>query len=134
MREHQKRTVISVRFARRDCSNCPVRDRCTRNAGGHPRELTLMPRELFDARSAQRVAQHSQQWLTRYHRRAGIEGTISQGVRAYGLRQARYRGEHKTRLQAGCLAAALNVARLGAWLTGTPRETKRVSRFAVLAA
>ncbi|CAM4410779.1 IS1182 family transposase [Deinococcus marmoris] len=132
VRERPKRTVISVRFARRDCLHCPVRQRCTRNVSGHARELTLMPQELFEARNAQRATQHGQPWLTRYRCRAGIEGTISQGVRAYGLRQARYRGERKTQLQAGCLATAINVERLVAWLTGRPRETTRISRFAAL--
>ncbi|WP_373289193.1 transposase [Deinococcus aerolatus] len=50
------RILISVRFARRDCLHCPVRQRCTRNVSGHARELTLMPRELFEARTAQREA------------------------------------------------------------------------------
>ena len=32
----------------------------------------------------------------RYARRAGVEGTLSQGVRAFGLRRGRYRGLAKT--------------------------------------
>ena len=31
-----------------------------------------------------------------YHCRAGIKGTISQGVRAFGMRRTRYRGLDKT--------------------------------------
>ena len=34
-----------------------------------------------------------------YARRAGIERTLSQGVRSFGLRRARYRGEAKAHLQ-----------------------------------
>jgi hypothetical protein len=33
-----------------------------------------------------------------YAKRAGIEGTISQGVRSFGLRRSRYRGEAKAHL------------------------------------
>ena len=47
-----------------------------------------------------------------YARRAGIEGTISQGVRAFGLRRARYRGLAKTHLQHVATAAAINFGRL----------------------
>jgi IS5 family transposase len=69
-----------------------------------------------------------------YARRAGIEGTISQGVRAFGLRRARYRGLAKTHLQHVATAAALNLGRLGTWLRAAPRATTRTSRFAALAA
>jgi Transposase, Mutator family len=34
-----------------------------------------------------------------YFQRPGMEGSISQGVRAFGLRQARYRGLKRTHLQ-----------------------------------
>ena len=54
------------------------------------------------------------------HRRNGIEGTQSELVRGYGLRQARYRGEAKVRLQNYLIGAACNIRRLFrrvAWLT-----------------
>jgi len=51
----------------------------------------------------------------RYARRAGIEATLSQGVRAFGLRRARYRGIEKTTLQHIMTAVAVNLARLVAW-------------------
>jgi len=70
---------------------------------------------------------------TLYNRREGIEGTISQGTRAFGLRQARYRGLAKTHLQFLATAAAMNVDRLFAWMSGVPRATSRVSRLAALA-
>jgi transposase len=47
-----------------------------------------------------------------YKRRAGIEGTISQGVRTCGLRRWRYIGEAKTHLQHVATAAAINVTRI----------------------
>ena len=69
----------------------------------------------------------------RYKRRAGVEGTLSQGVRAFGLRRARYRGLAKTRLQHVATAAAMNVDRMVAWLDERPRAKTRTSRFAALA-
>ena len=69
-----------------------------------------------------------------YAQRQGIEGTISQGVRAFGLRRARYRGLAKTGLQNVATAAAINLDRLAAWLAGRPLAPTRTSRFAALAA
>ena len=50
-----------------------------------------------------------------YRQRAGIEGTISAGVRALHLRRSRYIGLAKTHLQHVLTAAAMNLIRLGAW-------------------
>ncbi len=69
-----------------------------------------------------------------YAPRGGVEGTLSQAVRAFGLRRASYRGLAKTHVQAVATAAALNLVRLDAWLAGRPLGSTRVSRFARLAA
>jgi len=61
-----------------------------------------------------------------YKKRAGIEGTISQGVRAFGLRRSRYLGIVKTHLQDLAIGAAINLVRLGDWFAGlTPEKTRR---------
>ena len=72
------------------------------------------------------------EWLERYRTRAGVEGTLSQGVRAFGMRRSRYVGLAKTGLQQVCTAAAMNVARVVHWLDGRPRAKTRVTRFAAL--
>jgi transposase len=69
-----------------------------------------------------------------YARRAGVEGTISQGVGSFGLRRARYRGAAKPHLQHVATAAAMNLSRVSDWLGDVPRAATRVSRFARLAA
>jgi hypothetical protein len=61
-----------------------------------------------------------------------VEGTISQGVRAFGMRRSRYRGLDKTHLQHVAIAAAMNVDRLVAWFDGRPRAQTRTTRFAAL--
>ena len=43
--------------------------------------------------------------------RSGIEGTISQAVRGFGLRKTRYRSLAKARLQNLAITAAVNVDR-----------------------
>ncbi len=69
-----------------------------------------------------------------YAQRQGIESTLSQAVRAFGLRQTRYRGLAKTGLQHVATAAAINFDRLAAWFGGRPIAPTRTSRFAALAA
>jgi transposase len=68
-----------------------------------------------------------------YNTRAGVEGTISQGVVAFGLRQAKYIGLIKTQLQHVITAVAFNFQRMADWLEGTPHAKTRISRFAALA-
>jgi transposase len=45
-------------------------------------------------------------------RRAGVEGTLSVGVRVCGLRRARYRGLARAHLQHVATAAGLDISRL----------------------
>ena len=46
------------------------------------------------------------------HLRNAIEGTQCELVRGYGLRQARYRGQAKVRLQNYLIGTACNIRRL----------------------
>lgn len=123
--------AIHVEFATADCAACPVRGQCTR-ARREPRQLTLHERPVHEALQQARQAEKTEEWKARYTIRAGIEGTISQDVRSFGLRRCRYRGAAKTHLQHVCTAAAINLARTDAWLTGTPLSRTRVTRFTVL--
>ena len=125
--------VISVKFARADCLACGHRARCTRSATA-PRHLTLRPEAEHAALQRVRQEQTTPAWQARYQGRAGIEGALSQGIRAFGLRRCRYLGLAKTRLQHLATGAALNVARIAAWAEGRPHAPTRISRFAALAA
>jgi transposase len=131
-RTARQRTQIQVRFAPATCAACPVRSRCTRAKAG-PRHLTLRPRAEHDALLAARQRQTTAAFRTHYARRAGIEGTLSQGVRAFGLRRSRYRGLAKTHLQQVATAAAMNVSRLAQWWNGLRPIGTRCSTFAALA-
>jgi Transposase DDE domain len=124
---------VKVGFRRSDCAACPSQPRCTRTQG-HGRRLTLHPRPEHEALALARAREQSEEGRQLYAQRQGIEGTFSQGVRAFGLRRARYRGLAKTGLQSVATAAALNLDRLGAWLTKRPLAPTRISRFAALAA
>lgn len=128
----RERTMIHVDFAAADCTPCPARPQCTR-ATTLPRSLTLQPRAEHEAIQAARQRQQTAGFATDYARRAGIEGTLSQGVRVCGLRTARYRGLAKTHLLQVAIAAALNVQRVTDWLDDQPRATTRRSHLARLA-
>ena len=80
-----------------------------------------------------RQEQQTPEFWQKYAQRSGIEGTISQGVRTYTVRRARYIGLAKTHLQMVAAATAINLHRLFDWLTETPRATTRISAFARIA-
>jgi transposase len=129
-REGQPYTI--VRFGLQDCRPCQARPLCSRTQETG-RSLHLPSQERFAALQAARAWYASEEGRQRYQRRAGVEGTLSQGVRAFGLRRSRYRGLEKTHLQHVATAAAINIDRLVAWLEERPRATTRTSRFAALA-
>ena len=124
---------IRARFTAADCNPCPSKPRCTR---GHDqgRQLRLNAHEQHQALAATRARGDTEAGRRLYAQRQGIEGTISQGVRSFGLRQARYRGLAKTGLQNVATAAAINLDRLAAWLAKRPLAATRKSRFAAMAA
>ena len=80
-----------------------------------------------------RQQQTTATFKAQYAARAGVEGTLSQGVRAFGLRRARYLGLARTHLQHVVTAVAINLVRVEAWLAERPRAQTRRSHFAALA-
>lgn len=122
--------VIRVRFNGGQCRPCSVREQCTTSSLG--RRLTVRPREEHEALRQARAEQDTETWKDRYKTRAGVEGTISQGVQRCGLRRSRYRGLAKTSLQHQLTGAAINLARIDAHLIGIPRARTRTSHFAAL--
>ena len=124
-----------VQFRAADCRACTSRARCTRARSKHQgRALALLPRSEHEALAAARTREGTADGKRLYAQRNGVEGTLSQAVRAFGLRRARYRGLAKTSLQHRATAAALNLDRIAAWFAGRPLATTRTSRFAALAA
>ena len=124
--------VITVNFSKPLCRDCPVRERCTRSPT-YPRSLTLHPQAEHEAIERLRQQQDSPQWRKQYATRAGVEGTISQAVVGFSMRQSRYRGLAKTRLQHIATAVAINIKRAFAWVKGIPHAMTRISHFEALA-
>jgi transposase len=126
--------IIHVAFAKSDCAECAVRPHCTR-AAGRPRVLKLRPQAQHEALQQRRQEQTEAAFKQRYAKRAGIEGTLSQGTRRFDLRRTPYRGQAKTHLHHILLAIAINLTRLVAWLLDEPPlgPYPRQARFAALA-
>jgi transposase len=130
-----KRTnqVIKIKFSGRDCRVCPSREHCIRSTKRYPRRtVTVRPKEQYLALKAAREREGTLEFKKDYAKRAGIEGTISQGVRAFGLRHSRYLGHAKTSLQHILTAAAINFVRVDRWLSEVPRAQTRRSPFITL--
>ncbi|MGK7949511.1 MAG: transposase, partial [Xenococcaceae cyanobacterium] len=107
--------IINIRFSQFSCSPCPSRSRCTR-AKVEPRGLTIHPKPEYIALHSRREVQHTPEFLKTYNLRAGIEGTISQGVRRSAFRRSRYVGLAKTHLQHILIAVGLYLCSLNDWL------------------
>jgi transposase len=132
-KERYRRSIVKVRFDRRDCLTCEHRAKCVRSRNGAPRQLALPAKALHEALAKTRKLFFSDEGEREYQKRAGIEGTLSQGVRRGGLRRCRYRGLAKTHLQEVATAAAINILRTVNFLEQKPIAKTRVSRFARLA-
>lgn len=122
---------IHVSFPRSTCLSCSQRQQCTRRKDAS-RQLQLKAQEQHTALQRARKRQKNAAFKQRYKQRAGVEGTISQAVRAFGLRRSRYVGLAKTHFQDVAITAAINLSRMAAWFAGEPTAKTRHSRFAAL--
>lgn len=124
---------ISVKFPAKTCRICNFRHLCVKSKSeSEPRKLRLRPQQEHQILQTIRKQQDTDEWKERYNTRAGVEGTLSQAINAFGLRQARYRNLPKVRLQHQITAVAINVVRMVSWLNGIPHAQTRISQFAAL--
>lgn len=130
--DHEGRASVAIRFAPATCRACVARPQCLGSSRG-ARSLLVHERQHYDALRAARQRRTTATFKATYAARAGIEGSISQGVRVSDLRRTRYIGLAKTRLMQFLVATALNFIRVAAWLEEIPRSQTRRSAFAVLA-
>lgn len=124
--------VVYISFAKADCQACPLREACTRSKRG-ARTLQIQAQAQYEALAEARDRQKSPEFKLIYDQRAGIEGTLSQATRVFGLRRTRYRGQAKTELQNILSATALNLVRLFDWIHVIPRAHTRQAHFVTLA-
>jgi len=111
------KVVYRIEWSNTVCGVCPLRAQCVGAGQDH---RTFVVGELHSLLQERRREMQTEAFKQEMHRRNGIEGTQSELVRGYGLRQARYRGFAKVRLQNYLIGAACNIRRLfrrNAWLT-----------------
>ena len=116
--------VVRIRFDTATCRACAVRSACTW-AKEAPRQLTVRPQEQHVAMQAARQRQETAEFKAQYALRAGVESTLSQGVRRFDLRRSRYIGLARTHLQQTLNATAMNLVRVIDWLKGRSCSTPR---------
>jgi transposase len=125
--------VIKLKFATTDCSVCAHQSECTDSTPPR-RTLTIRPKDQYQALRAAREREMSIAFKEQYAQRAGVEGTLSQGIRAFEMRRSRYIGLARTHLQHVLTATAMNFVRVSLWLSDTPRAQTRQSAFQRLVA
>jgi transposase len=85
--------VIKIKFSTKDCGHCPRQIHCIRSTKKYKRRtITIRPQAQYEALQAARRRQQTRAFARQYALREGIEATISQGVRAFGMRRSRYIG------------------------------------------
>jgi transposase len=126
--------VIRIRFDGATCRARPIRRECP-SAQAAPRQLTVRPQVHHEALQAARQRPETPQFTAQYALRAGVESSLSQGIRCFDLRQSRYLGLARTHLQQPLTATAMNMVRVIAWLWGEllGERRRKPSHFAQLA-
>lgn len=128
--DNRSTEVIKIKFSTKDCRHCPHLTQCVRSKKQYPRRtLTVRTEQQHKALMAARQREKTAAFDQEYDRRAGIEGTISRGIRTTRLRRTRYVGRNRVRLGHILTGLGLNALRLGEWFLGMERPKTRVSPF-----
>lgn len=125
VKDKQRRDVLKFTFDRAGCEACPLFADCVRSKKTG-RTVTTHAHEALLQKA--RARQQMEGFDALYNPRSAVERIISELVR-HGLRQTRYIGERKRRLQRLCTAAVVNLKRLF-----TLAEANNVDLYAVVAA
>jgi transposase len=112
-RERDGSASVQIRFPAAVCNACPLRPQCTTSQAG--RNLSVS--EHYERLVARRAEAQTPTFRAKLTTRAGIEATLSELVRAHGLRRHRYRGDAKRHFEHLLKAAACNLKRLARALT-----------------
>ena len=99
---------VQIRFGHQ-CNHCSLKEKCT-TAGKRGRRLRLSPH--YPALKKRREESKTDAFKELMKRRPPVEGSISEMVRAHGLRTSRYRGMVKTHFHSLMIGTAVNLKRL----------------------
>jgi transposase len=97
-------------FFGKQCHDCPFfsKEQCTASPRGRKLDIS----RHHDERQVRRREMQTEAFQQEMNTRNGVEGTISELVRAHGARRSRYRGLAKNQLQAAFTGATTNLKRL----------------------
>jgi hypothetical protein len=124
-----------VKCSTKGCRYCDQLAQYVRSTKRYPRRtLTIRPQPQYQALRAARQREATDAFQAEYTRRAGIEGTISRGIRAARLRLIHDIGLARVHRGHILTAVGLNVLRLGEWLLEIARAKTRITPFARLMA
>ena len=101
---------FSYYFPKATCKDCPLRAQCIAPEETRGRTVYIGPhRELTDqAREAQKGQEHQ----TAMKGRLAVERKLAEMLRVHGLRNCRYRGLDRYRIQLGFTAMTVNIKRI----------------------
>jgi len=125
------KVVYRIEWSNTVCGVCPLQAQCVSAGQDH---RTFVVGALHSLLQERRREMQTEAFKLDMRKRNGIEGTQSELVRGYGLRQARYRGFAKVRLQNYLIGAACNIRRLFrriAWLATQGRGVDSAELVAV---
>jgi hypothetical protein len=106
-KDHKRRPATLFVFPADVCAACPLRDQCTNANSGR----TIVVGRHHDRIETARAAQHHPDTKALLRRRPKVERKIDH-LQDLGMRQARYRGRRRTKLQALLAATVANFKRL----------------------
>ena len=106
-KDHKQRPATLFVFAAEVCAACPLREQCTNATAGR----TIVVGRHHDRIEAARAAQAEPATNALLRRRPKVERKIDH-LQDLGMRQSRYRGRRKTKLQALLAATVANFKRL----------------------
>jgi Transposase DDE domain len=119
-----------VKFSTKDCRRGDQIAHGIRSTKRYPRRtLSIRPQPYDQALHAARQGEATDAFQATYASRAGIEGTISRGVRGAHLRRTRYIGLARVRLGHILTAVGLNGLRLNEWFLESARANTRLTPF-----
>lgn len=112
--------AVNIQFAAAVCAVCPLRPSCTTSRSGRSLHLS----EHYERLEARRAEAQTAAFKDKMRARPAIEATLSELVRAHGLRRHRYRGEQKRPFENLLKGTACNLKRLLWLLSGRPRPRR----------
>ncbi len=122
VKDAQGRPVLLFTFERKACEACPLFERCVHSKTKGRSICTHYHEKLLqDARARQQTDDFKQIYVLR----AAIEREIA-GLTQHGLREARYVGKAKNRLQAQWTGAGINLRRLFTLFKGDMGRMRQV--------